>query len=117
MAAPVLQAIAAPGARSRRAMPASLFSCDGKLAVSLLALTDETVLVATRIAPRPGSVAVLSRNGVRLTGTVEAADGPCLTLRFDDPLEDWRRDWLIGAACDPLATDVTPAHADPVAIA
>jgi len=75
---------------------ASLFSIDGKLALSLIALTAEAAVALVDVPPPAGSIAILVRNRVRVFCTVASIDASRIALAFDDPLQGWRMEDFTG---------------------
>ena len=96
----VTKAIAERRAHDAGILAANLFSSDGKLCVTVTALTGDCAELVSVTAPRVGTIAVLARNGLRLVGTIAAVEGQQVTVRLDDALEEWRTAWFVGAARD-----------------
>lgn len=78
-------------------LPAFLYSACGKLAVTIVGLSETTATVMAEALPPCGSAAILVRNGLKVPAIVTAgAEG-----RLDLALEDCagaRRHMFIGAA-------------------
>ncbi len=97
----ILQRMKAPLLRS-----AKLFSVDGRMVVTILELSDE-VAVATTVAPPPaGSIAVIARNGLRVSAMVDWVDGQRFALRLDAPLAEPVMERFAG---EPIAVRHCPA--------
>ena len=96
----VIEAEAASAAtqRAKVLLGAKLFSADGKLAITLLELSPVEAVATTDAPPQEGSIAVMSRNGVRVCALVARVDERRLRLTFDDPLDERALDQLLGGA-------------------
>lgn len=77
-------------------LTARLFSINGKMTVTLLDLSSEQAVAVTPAPPPAGSIAVVTRNSVRIPATVASADGRRFTLTLDEPLDDRRREQFVG---------------------
>ena len=77
-------------------LTARLFSIRGKMTVTLLTLSADQAVATTHAPPPMGSIAVVTRNSVRLPATVASAEGACFTLTLDEPLDGRRRDRFVG---------------------
>jgi len=77
-------------------LTARLFSIDGKMTVTLLDLSSDQAVATTQAPPPAGSIAVVTRNSVRVPATVASADGGRFTLTLDEPLDGRRRGQFVG---------------------
>lgn len=66
---------------------AKLFSIEGRMIVTVLALADEDAVATTESPPPMGSIAVLARSGIRVAATVAWVDGRRFGLRLDEPID------------------------------
>jgi hypothetical protein len=65
---------------------AKLFTVEGRMVVTLLDMTADYAVAAATTPPPAGSIAVLSRCGVRASATVAWVDGQRIGLTFDRAL-------------------------------
>ena len=65
---------------------AKLFTTDGRMVVTLLEMSADYAVAAATTPPPAGSIAVLSRCGVRASATVAWVDGQRIGLTFDRAL-------------------------------
>lgn len=77
-------------------LSAKLFCADGKMLVTLLALTADEAVAMTEAPPPVGGIAVLSRNGVRVATTIAWVDGGRVGLAFDATLDTTGAERLLG---------------------
>ncbi|WP_198350838.1 hypothetical protein [Flavisphingomonas formosensis] len=84
--------------RMARETAANLFSSDGKIPVTILALDADCAIVALAAAPPAGSIAILVRNRVRIFCTVGWTAGSEIGLMFDDRLDGPTMEEFAGGA-------------------
>lgn len=77
---------------------AMLFTASGKVAVAILDLNANTAVIEPQAVVANGAIALLTRHGVRVFGTIEPIDANLLAMRFDEPLEGWRRERFVDRA-------------------
>ena len=87
---------------------AKLFSVEGRMIVTMLDMAGDMAVATTAAPPPQGSIAVLTRSGVRLAATVDWVDGRRFGLRLDEPLSPPLVERFAGVA---TAVPVTNAFA------
>lgn len=66
---------------------AKLFSVEGRMIVTVLALSVDEAVATTQAPPPAGSIAVLARSGIRIAATIAWVDGRRFGLRIDEPID------------------------------
>jgi hypothetical protein len=79
---------------SRRS--AKLFAPGAQMLVILSCLGEDSVIATTAVPPAPGSIVVLSRNGIRISAAVAWVEGRSFSLELDAPLPERSREQLLG---------------------
>lgn len=73
------------------ALPAALFTANGKRAAMVEALDARSARVAAGDFPEHESIAILVRHGVRVFGTLRRTGEGAVRFDFDDALDGWRQ--------------------------
>ena len=80
-------------------LAATLFTATGKMATVIARLDCRSAAVAIGDGWAEGSVAILTRRGMRLFGTLRRDEHGAALFVFDDPLDDWQRDVVLDQPC------------------